>query len=119
VAFSRLFEQINWMPHGGLALSVSVSTGLEVTTLLVVMRKRLQGLPEREIGRAFNAAALGTVGMVTALVAWQQALASAPAALTTLGGVALGAAIYSLTLILLRVPEVGAFLAAIKRRLPL
>ena len=33
------------MPLGGLALAVSVSTGLEVSVLYLVMHKRLNGIP--------------------------------------------------------------------------
>jgi len=117
--FSALFEHLGWMPHGGLALAVSLSTALEVTTLFLIMRRRLNGLHSRDIWRAFSAASAGTVGMAAALVFWQQALRSAPAALTALGGVALGGGIYSLTLFLLRVPEIHLLFTALKRRLPL
>jgi putative peptidoglycan lipid II flippase len=117
--FSTLFERLGWMPHGGLALAVSVATALEATTLFLLIRRRLGGIHGVEIGRGFGAAAIGTLGLAAVLLAWERALRSAPAALTALGGVALGAAVYGLTLILLRVPEVGALFAAVKRRLPL
>jgi putative peptidoglycan lipid II flippase len=117
--FSAAFERLGWMPHGGLALAVSFSTALEVTMLFLIMRKRLGGIHDRDLVRGFGSAALGTLGMVAALAAWQQALRSAPAALTALGGVALGGAIYGLTLLLLRVPEIRVLFSAIKRRLPL
>ncbi len=116
--FSSAFERLGWMPHGGLALAVSVATALEVTTLFLLMRKRLNGIRGAEIGRGFAAASAGTVGMAAALLVWEQALRSAPAALTALGGVALGGAVYGLTLWLLRVPEVQRLYTAVERRLP-
>lgn len=115
--FSSLFKSLGWMPHGGLALAVSLSTALEATTLFLIMRKRLGGIHGGEIGRGFTFATLGSLGMSAALVFWQQAVGSAPAAVTALGGVTLGGVVYGLALILLRVPEVRALFAAVKRRL--
>lgn len=115
--FSSLFTHLGWMPHGGLALAVSLSTALEVTTLLLLMRKRLNGIHGAEIAKGFGTAALGTLGLSVALIFWVQAAGSAPAALTALGGVAIGGAVYGLTLVLLRVQEVRSLMAAAKRRL--
>lgn len=117
--FSSAFDRLGWMPHGGLALAVSLATALEVTTLFLIMRRRLGGIHDRDLARGFGSAALGTLGMAAALGGWQQALRSAPAALTALGGVALGGAVYGLVLLLLRVPEVHRLFLALKRRLPL
>jgi putative peptidoglycan lipid II flippase len=115
--FSSLFERLGWMPHGGLALAVSLSTALEVTALLIIMRKRLNGIYGAEIAKGFGAAALGTLGLSAAVVFWLQAAGSAPAALTALGGVAVGGIIYGLVLLLLRVPEIHSLLTVVKRRL--
>ncbi|RLD06256.1 MAG: hypothetical protein DRI32_02875, partial [Chloroflexi bacterium] len=43
IAFAALFEQIGWMPHGGLALANSLATALEMVLLMILMRKRLSG----------------------------------------------------------------------------
>jgi putative peptidoglycan lipid II flippase len=115
--FAALFTRLGWMPHGGLALANSLATALETTTLYLLMRKRLNGIHGQEIAKGFGAAALGTLGMIAALVFWMQFTGSAPAALTTLGGVALGGAIYGLVLILLRVPEIHKLFQLVKRRL--
>jgi putative peptidoglycan lipid II flippase len=117
LVFAPLFERIGWMPHGGLALAVSVSTALEVSTLFLIIRKRLNGIHEPDIAKGFGTAALGTLGMSAALIFWMQVMKSHPAALTTLGGVILGGAIYGLVLILLRVPEVRSLFQMVKRRL--
>ena len=42
--FSDLFEKVGWMPHGGLALANSLATALEMVALLVLMRRRLDGI---------------------------------------------------------------------------
>jgi putative peptidoglycan lipid II flippase len=117
MVFSLIFARLGWMPHGGLALAVSVSTALEVTTLLLIMRKRLHRIHGRRIAIAFGGAALGTLCMIAVLVFWTQITISRSAALTTLGGVLIGGSIYGLVLILLRVPEVRSVFNIVKARL--
>jgi putative peptidoglycan lipid II flippase len=116
--FSNLFAGIGWPPYGGLALAVSVSTALEVTILFLIMRKRLNGIHGLDIAKGFGAAALGTLGLSAALVYWMRIAGAAPAAWTTLGGVAIGGAVYAAILFALRIPEVGRVVQMIKRRLP-
>jgi putative peptidoglycan lipid II flippase len=117
LVFAPFFLTVGWMPHGGLALAVSVSTALEVTTLFLIMRKWLNGIHGPDIAKGFGAAALGTLGMIAALVFWMRAAGSAHAALTTLGGVAIGGSVYGLILILLRVPEVRSLFEMVRGRL--
>lgn len=115
--FSYFFTQLGWMPHGGLALAVSVSTALEVVTLLFLMRNRLHGLHERQIAAAFGAALLGTAVMTAGLLLWLEWLRSASPLLLALGGVVVGASLYGLTILPLRLPELHALFQAVKRRL--
>jgi putative peptidoglycan lipid II flippase len=115
--FSNLFMNLGWMPHGGLALAVSVSTALEVTTLILLMRRRLNGIHGVEIAKAFGSALLGTLVLVVTLVFWMQVTRSASPALVALGGVLVGGAVYGLMLILVHVPEVRSLFAGIKSRL--
>src|SRR6185295_17686955 len=91
LAFARLFSQIGWMPHGGLALANSLATALEATALFVFMRRRLNGIEGSHIGRGFIASALATLGMGIGLLFWSQATLSMPRWFVALGGVALGA----------------------------
>ena len=115
--FSSLFTRLGWLPHGGLALAVSVATALEVTTLFLLMRKRLNGIHGLEIAKGFGVAALSALIMGTALVFWMQSLRPHSNMLTALGGVAIGGTVYGLTLIALRVTEVRSLFQAVKRRL--
>jgi putative peptidoglycan lipid II flippase len=117
LVFAPLFEHIGWMPHGGLALAVSVATGLEVTTLYLLMRKRLNGIHGTEIATGFGAASLGTLGLIATLILWLRIRAAGHVTITALGGVALGGMVYGLVLILLRVPEVRSLFGIIKKRL--
>jgi putative peptidoglycan lipid II flippase len=107
LVFAALFQRIGWMPHGGLALAVSVSTALEVTTLFLILRLRLKGIHGLEIAKGFGAALLATLAMVAGLLGWIQVTRSHSAALTTLGGVVIGGIIYAAVLIALRIQEVG------------
>jgi putative peptidoglycan lipid II flippase len=116
-AFVAWFNSIGWMPLGGLALAISLSTAIETTTLFLLLRKRLKGMQAGELVRGFGAALLGTLVMVAVIVFWMRGVGSAHPALITLGGVAIGGTIYGLILILLRVPEVHSFFGMIKRRM--
>jgi putative peptidoglycan lipid II flippase len=117
LVFASLFQRFGWMPHGGLALAVSVSTALEVTTLFLIMRKHLHGIHGPDIAKGFGAALLATLFMCAVLVGWMQITKSHSAALTTLGGVVIGGAVYATVLVALRVPEVGSLIQMVKRRL--
>ena len=116
-AFARLFSQVGWMPHGGLALANSLATALEASALFIFMRRRLNGIEGSYIGRGFAACALASLGMGIGLWFWLQATGSQARWLVTLGGVAIGGIIYGIGVILLRVPEVQILTSAITRRL--
>ncbi len=115
--FPSMFSSLGWMPFGGLALAVSVSTALEVTTLFMIMRRRLNGIHGQDIARGFVAAALGAIAMSAALVFWLQAMRIKSAALTTLGGVVIGGAVYAAAMLAFRIPEVGSLVRMLKQRL--
>jgi len=55
--------------------------------------------------------------MSTAIVLWLKYMQPYPAALTALGGVAIGGILYLLVIILLRVPEIHQVIQAIRRKL--
>jgi len=117
LAFARLFSQLGWMPHGGLALANSLATALEASALFIFMRRRLNGLEGNYLARGFAACGLAAAGMGIGLWFWIQAAGELPRWIVTLGGVAIGGVIYGIGVILLRVPEVQILTSAIKRRL--
>jgi putative peptidoglycan lipid II flippase len=116
-AFVALFNNIGWMPHGGLALANSLATALETITLIILMRKRLKGIQGKELIKGAGAAALGTLAMSAAIVLWLQFMRQSPAVLTSLGGVAIGAVIYALVLIFLHIPEIHLLIQFLLRKL--
>ena len=115
--FSAWFSQIGWMPLGGLALSISLSTAIETTTLFFLLRKRLKGIQGRELALGLGAAVLGTLAMSIVILFWLQGTKNLSPALMTLGGVTVGAASYALVMLILRIPEVGSLIRMARRRL--
>jgi putative peptidoglycan lipid II flippase len=114
--FAWLFDQIGWMPHGGLALANSLATAIEAIALFSVMRQRLNGIEGNYIARGFAACALASVGMGIGVWLWIQATGSLNRWVVALGGVALGGILYGTGVLLLRVPEIQILIHAITRR---
>jgi len=52
ILLGGLFQRIGLLPHGGLALANSISTALESIVLIILMRKRLNGVEGTKIGWA-------------------------------------------------------------------
>jgi len=100
-----LFLSRGWMPHGGLALSNSVATFLEMLALLYLMRRRLGGLQETKLVSGLGQAAVASAAMGFALWLWIDQLAAAPIWLVAFGGVTLGLIVYALVASALQVPE--------------
>ena len=116
-AFAWIFNQIGWMPHGGLALANSLATALEGIALFILMRRRLEGIEGGSVSDGAWRAALASLGMGIGLWFWIQATGSLTRWVVTLGGVAIGGIIYGVIILLLRVPEVQMLTGAISRRL--
>jgi putative peptidoglycan lipid II flippase len=114
--FAGLFQQVGWMPHGGLALANSLATALEATALFIFMRQRLHGIEGSHISRGLMVSAVASLGMGTCLWFWIQATGSLSRWISALGGVALGGIIYGFAITLLRVPEVHSVIRFVKRR---
>ena len=105
ILFSRWFTQLGWMPHGGLALANSLATFLEMSVLLVIMRRRLSGLEGKHILNGVFISLLAAGMMSLALVGWLVLTKNMSAWLVALGGVAIGGLVYIIILAIFRVPE--------------
>jgi putative peptidoglycan lipid II flippase len=112
-AFARLFTQVGWMPHGGLALANSLATALEMITLFVVMRGRLKGIDSTSLLRGIWQAGLATLGMCVSILLWSGM--GGPAWAIALGGVAIGVLVYFAIAWALRVPELKVILSGLTR----
>jgi putative peptidoglycan lipid II flippase len=115
--FSSLFENIGWMPHGGLALANSLATALEVTALLIIMRKRLNGINELRILRGGLLATGGTLAMSAAVLVCLRFLSDRSVWLLTFSGIGAGGLVYIVTMAVARVPELDSLYNAVRRRL--
>lgn len=116
ISFSRWFAQIGWYPLGGLALANSLATALEATALFIFMRRRLNGIEGRSIADSAWRVGLAGLGMAVGLWVWIQMSEGMNRWIVTLGGVALGAAIYFAGVVIFKVPEVKTILNAVVRR---
>jgi putative peptidoglycan lipid II flippase len=120
--FVALFARLDWMAHGGLALANSLATTLEMFALIYLMRKRLDGLEGRRVLIALGKSVLAVSVMIAALLGWRGFAIDQPPWLQVLVGVASGAGIYVLMVLVLGVEEVHSLLNAagqrFKRRFP-
>ncbi|MBN2046315.1 MAG: murein biosynthesis integral membrane protein MurJ [Anaerolineaceae bacterium] len=115
--FSWLFEQVGWLPHGGLALANSLATLLEMIALMAFMRKRLDGLNLPHLLRGAGKSALATLMMSAVLWGWLRISGGRSDMITTLGGLVIGGGVYLLVMIVLRIEELSLMWGAIRRRL--
>lgn len=115
--FSALFSRVGWMPHGGLALANSLATFIEVSVLLILLRRKMGGMDSRRLGQVLWQGGLAAAGMALALWGWLALTTALPAWLVALGGVLVGIAVYGLFLSALRVDEVRWLLSAFLRRI--
>jgi putative peptidoglycan lipid II flippase len=122
LAFSALFTRAGLPPHGGLALANSLATALEMVALLVLMRRRLNGLELPNLARALGASALAASAMSLGVWTWQQFASTLPAGLLSADGmqaavaILAGGLIYVTLLIVLRVKEIQAGWGWLSRR---
>jgi putative peptidoglycan lipid II flippase len=72
LVFILVFRALGWMPHGGLALSNSLATTIEMVVLLYIIRQRLDGLEGRRMLASLARIGLASLlmGTVAAALAW-------------------------------------------------
>jgi putative peptidoglycan lipid II flippase len=116
-AFSRLFNQIGWLPLGGLALANTVATAVESLALMAIMRRRLSGVGGKQILRTGALALVASTVMGLAVSAWMSWSGSLNKFLVLAVGMVVGVVVYAAMLWLLKVPEAGAIVRQIKGRL--
>ena len=118
IAFSKLFESIGWMPHGGLALANSFATALEATALFIVMRKRLNGIEGNHILRGSDPLYCWPhLAMSLCIFGWLYFGKNLNLWILTPVGVMIGGGVYFAVLWILRVPELQYMVSGVLRRL--
>lgn len=110
LGFSALFEDIGWLPHGGLALANSLATALESMVLIVIIRKRLKGLQGVTIWKAVSAALIGSTLMAGAVIGWHALVGGSSLWVELFGALLIGIVIYIGLMWFLKIPELMAIL---------
>ncbi len=105
LAFSALFSRLGWAPHGGLALANSLATALEMTGLLILMRRRLNGLGGRQVLAGVAQAGAATLLMGLVVWVWLSWMASTSPLVMIAGGVILGGMVFLAAALALGAPE--------------
>lgn len=103
--FLNLFTRWGWMPHGGLALSMTLASYLEMAILLFFMRRKLSGLEGSKLVNGLGKALAAGGFMALILWGWLHLTDGMSVWLVSLGGVAIGILAYIMGLMVLRVPE--------------
>ena len=114
ITLAAWFEQLGLLPHGGLALANTIATTLEMFVLLALMRSRLSGLNGRKVLRGFLQASAGAAAMGAAILGW---LNLSENLWVQVAGVAFGAGVYGVMLLVLQVDEARTLFAAIRSRI--
>jgi len=114
--FAALFAALGWMPHGGLALANSLATAIEAVILFSLIRRQLNGINGADIAQGVLQFGLAALAMGIGIALWMQFTSGWNVWLVGLGGVTLGGAIYGLSVVLLKVPEIHMLINSIKRR---
>ncbi|HEY4692030.1 MAG TPA: hypothetical protein VIH16_01210, partial [Bellilinea sp.] len=106
-----------WLPLGGLALAHSLATTLECIILIVLLRRKLNGMEGRTIWSAAGQSIAGAAVMGLALWGLLSVSVNLPPWLVIVLGVGLGGVVYSAVLALAKVPEFMLAVSAVRRRL--
>ena len=116
LAFVQAFRALGWMPHGGLALSNSLATTVEMAILLFLIRRRLTGLEGRDMLRSLGRMALAA-GPMAALAAGTARWLAAYGPWVAGGlAIALGGLAYLLLSLVLGSPEPRAVWSLLRSR---
>lgn len=116
ITFSALFVRVGWMPHGGLALANSLATALEMIGLVVLMRRRLNGLEGRHVSAGVIQAVMASAVMTLGLWGWLHWMGDQSAWVVLGGGILIGAGLYAAALVVMGVREVREAVRFLKRR---
>ena len=105
VLLSRLFGNLGWMPHGGLALANTVATTLEAFILYILMSNRLDGIEGHDIFAGAVRALLAGGVMAVIIWLWVIITTDSPVWFVTIGGVSIGGLFYIVLILFFRVEE--------------
>ena len=114
LALLSAFEALGWMPHGGLALSNSLATTVEMVVLLVLLRRRLGGLDGRRLLGSLARIGLASAALGAAAAGAMQLLAGTSVWLSCGAAIAAGLVVYVAFTLVLGAPEPRAMWAMMR-----
>jgi putative peptidoglycan lipid II flippase len=117
LVFSAWFARIGWMPHGGLALANSVATGLECIALVILIRRKLNGLEGGYVWQGVGISALGTALMAAAVVGARVLLGGGSLVVERFGALGAGLIVYVGLMWALKMPELRGMGRALVQRI--
>ncbi|HEY5119016.1 MAG TPA: lipid II flippase MurJ, partial [Anaerolineales bacterium] len=88
------FSAAGWMPHGALALANTLATAVEMTALLIFLRRKILRLLDRDGWLSLARTVLSAAVMAAALLIWTQIFHIESKWIAGLGGIAVGLAVY-------------------------
>jgi putative peptidoglycan lipid II flippase len=108
--FMVLFEELGADsftrgPFGGLALANSLATAIESTVLWVILQRRIPEVQPRAVVDSMVRTAVAALVMVGVVGAWLQFGEGVPALVQLIVGIGLGAGVFWVVAMMLRVPE--------------
>ncbi len=115
--FTFLFNRINWMPHGGLALANSMATAIESVILLILMKKKLKGIAAPKIFDAAWKAMIASLTMVFVIVLIERTIMRQSILAGTVLSIFFGTISYFCVLVILKTSEVKRAAALIWAKL--
>lgn len=117
ILFSIIFSNLGWMPHGGLALANSTATAVESIILLILMKKKLDGINGKRITETVTKSILASVGMGAAIWLAERLLNPTGSGGYVVISIIMGVIAYGLLLVLLRSSEIRQVFSLIGARL--
>jgi putative peptidoglycan lipid II flippase len=88
------FSAAGWMPHGALALANSLATVVEMTVLIVILRRKFRVLLDRDGWLSLARTVFSSAVMAAALWTWSRVLPTESKWITGMGGILAGLAVY-------------------------
>jgi putative peptidoglycan lipid II flippase len=117
ISLSSLFENWGLPPHGGLALANSLATTLEMFALLILMRRRLNGIHGKQLLATGLQTALAGLMMSAGLWMWVALTEELPVWFVVAGSLILGTVLFAGSALLLRIPEAQTTASLLVKRI--
>jgi putative peptidoglycan lipid II flippase len=104
------------MAHAGLALANSIATLLEMIVLWVLLTRKAEGMPWREVGVSFLRTLAASVVMGAVLWSFLYYLGDTSPWITSIGGILIGGGMFLVAALVMRAPEPASVWNMMRRR---